>query len=93
MFDDLLQRFRHRGDRLVCRDVVELVTEYLEGAMSDGDRRAFERHLSACADCTAYVEQTRRTIETLGRVQPEPPDAATRDALLEAFRDFHAADG
>lgn len=87
-FDDLLGRFRHRGDTLVCRDVVELVTDYLEGSMSPADRRAFEHHLSLCADCTAYVEQSRRTIDTLGHVQPEPPDEATRNALLDAFRDF-----
>jgi hypothetical protein len=89
MFDDLLQRFRHRRDGMVCRDVVELVTEYLEGAMSADDRRVFEQHLAACEDCTAYVEQARRTIDTLGRVQPEPPDPATRQALMDAFRDFH----
>jgi hypothetical protein len=89
LFDDFRQRFRHRNDRLACRDVVELVTDYLEGAMSDDDRRVFEHHLSRCADCTAYVEQTRRAIETLGRVQPEPPDESTRNALMDAFRDFN----
>lgn len=92
LFDELRQRFRHRNDTLVCRDVVELVTEYLEGAMSADDRRAFEHHLSRCADCTAYVEQCRRTVDVLGRVQPEPPDDATRAALLDAFRDFRASD-
>lgn len=88
LFDDLLGRFRHRKDTLVCRDVVELVTDYLEGSMSDADRRAFEHHLSLCADCTAYVEQSRRAIETLGQLRPDPPDEATRNALLDAFRDF-----
>jgi anti-sigma-K factor RskA len=90
LFDELRQRYRHRNDTLVCRDVVELVTDYLEGAMSADDRRAFEHHLSLCEDCTAYVEQCRRTVDVLGRVQPEPPDDATRTALLDAFRDFHA---
>ena len=88
LFDDLFGRFRHRKDTLVCRDVVELVTDYLEDSMSDADRRAFEYHLSLCADCTAYVEQSRRAIDTLGQLAPEPPDEATRNALLDAFRDF-----
>ncbi len=87
MFDDIVQRFRHRNDTLVCRDVVELVTDYLEGSMPDADRRAFEQHLSLCEDCTAYVEQCRRAVDTLGHVQPEPPDAVTRAALIEAFKD------
>ncbi len=92
LFDELRQRFRHRDDALVCRDVVELVTDYLEGAMSARDRRAFEHHLSLCADCTAYVEQCRRTVDVLGRVQPEPPDETTRSALLDAFREFRPSD-
>lgn len=89
VFAELRDRVRHFRDPLVCSQVVELVTEYLEGAMSAKDRARFERHLAGCPDCTAYVEQTRRAAEVLGRVEPAPPDDATRAALLDAFRDFH----
>lgn len=89
IFESLRDRFAHRGDSLVCRDVVELVTDYLEGAMSADERTRFERHLRACGDCTAYLEQVRRTVDTLGQVHPEEPDPATRQSLMDAFRDFH----
>jgi anti-sigma factor RsiW len=93
LFAELYDRLRHRGDRLTCEATVELVTDYLEGALDTGERARFERHLRTCPDCVAYVEQMRRTAETLGHVQPEAPTGATRAALLEAFRDFHRDDG
>ncbi|MFM2078411.1 MAG: hypothetical protein RJA49_2301 [Actinomycetota bacterium] len=88
VFAELRDRVRHFRDPLVCNQVVELVTEYLEGAMSAKDRARFEQHLARCPHCTAYVEQTRRTVDVLGKVAPAPPDEATREALLDAFRDF-----
>jgi anti-sigma factor RsiW len=76
---------------LVCREVVELVTDYLEGKLPRRDRRRFERHLSACDHCTEYIAQMRTTLSALGTIPEEslPPDA--RDALLHAFRDWRAA--
>jgi hypothetical protein len=89
LLGELRDRFRHRRDPYPCREAVELVTEYLEAAMTPYERERFERHLRACAPCTRYVEQVRLTADTLGRVHPEPPAAATQAALLAAFRDFH----
>jgi anti-sigma factor RsiW len=68
--------------------MVELVTSYLEGALSLEDRMRFENHLSACDGCTMYVAQMRRTIELTGalRVDDVPPEALAR--LREAFRDW-----
>jgi anti-sigma factor (TIGR02949 family) len=76
------------NDELACRDVVEAVTDYLEGAMPAADRERFERHLAGCDDCTAYLEQLRTSIRLSGRVQAEsmPPDL--REGLLRAFRDW-----
>lgn len=71
--------------------IVELVTDYLDGAMDDVARMRFERHLDTCGDCTAYVEQVKATARMLGEVLPVPPDGATRDALIAAFRDFDRA--
>jgi len=85
---DIRDRLRHRGDDLVCRDAVELVTDYLEGSLSPNDRKRFERHLKACPHCTAYVEQTKLAAKVLGEVKPEPPTGDTRAALIDAFRTF-----
>lgn len=79
---------RHRGDYR-CQQVVELVTDYLEHAMSAREQRRFERHLRKCAGCTRYVEQVRLTTDTLGRVHPEPPTDDVRNALVQTFKDFH----
>ena len=72
---------------VTCSEVVELVTEYLEGSLPPGDAALFEQHLNFCDGCDWYVEQIRTTIETVGRIEPEevPPDM--RDRLLTAFRD------
>ncbi len=73
---------------LVCRELVELVTDYLEGRLSRRDRRRFERHIAGCEGCTSYVEQMRTTKELLGHIPEDsiPPEA--RDTLLHAFRDW-----
>ncbi len=79
---------RRRSAELTCRELVELVTDYLEGALVPRDRDRFEAHIAGCADCTAYLAQMRRTLSTLGAI-PEgsvPPHA--RDVLLRTFRDW-----
>ena len=48
---------------LNCRELVELVTAYLDGDLSPGERKRFDAHLASCDGCTTYVEQMRRTIE------------------------------
>jgi len=79
-----------RDEQLVCQQIVELVTDYLDGAMTKRDVRRFEAHLSDCDACTEYVEQFRATVRTLGEM-PEPPvDPHVREALLVAFRELRA---
>lgn len=73
-------------EQLSCRELVELVTEYLEGALAEEDRARFEEHLGICDGCRTYLEQMRMTIERLGHL---PDGALSPDAereLLEAFR-------
>jgi anti-sigma factor RsiW len=83
-----LWRRRHRHDPLVCREFVELVTDYLDGVLPDDERQRFEAHLAECDGCEGYLEDTRRLVATL-RAAPQPPaDPATREALLRAFRDL-----
>ena len=73
---------------LSCREVVELVTEYLEGALPPDVRRRFEEHLAGCDGCTAYLEQMRETIRVVGALSEEHLDPAAREELVRAFRDW-----
>jgi len=83
-----LWRRRHRHDPLVCREFVELVTDYIDGVLPDEERRRFEAHLAECDGCEGYLEDTRRLVATLQATPPPPTDAATHEALLRAFRDL-----
>ena len=71
---------------LTCREMVELVSDYLEGALADHDRARFEQHLVLCDGCTAYLDQIRRTVALVGRLRDRVVDPPGRDRLLEAFR-------
>jgi anti-sigma factor RsiW len=73
---------------VVCRQVVELVTDYLEGALPARLRDAVERHLDLCPPCVVYVEQMRTTAAALRDVPVESIDANTRAELVSAFRDL-----
>jgi anti-sigma factor RsiW len=69
-----------------CRELVEVITDYLEDALSDRDRLRFEAHLAECDDCRDYVAQFEQTIAISGRVEPEQMPPGLRDELLDAFR-------
>jgi anti-sigma factor RsiW len=71
-----------------CRELVELVTNYLEGRLSEHDRARFEAHLADCEECSTYLEQMRQTIRALGRLPEESLSDGAREALLQAFRDW-----
>jgi anti-sigma factor RsiW len=75
-----------RRKDIVCQQAVELVTDYLEGALSRGDRRRFERHLRACPNCTAYLEQIRITIVLTGTVETDELTAEAREDLSALYR-------
>jgi anti-sigma factor RsiW len=79
-------RFLRRRRDLACREVVELVTDYLEGALDERDRERFERHLDGCDGCTAYLDQMRLTLRLAGRLEPAAVDPDFRERLVEAFR-------
>jgi anti-sigma factor RsiW len=71
-----------------CKELVEVVTEYLEGTLPPIDRQRFEDHLKDCPHCATYLDQMRRTIRTLGRLTEESlPEDAKQD-LLRIFRDW-----
>jgi len=75
---------------LVCRDAVELVSDYLDGALSRPDRRRFEKHLAACDACQAYVEQVRATVAASGRVGPEDLPDDVVEGLVNLFRQYRS---
>jgi len=78
--------FRFRPRELPCQEVVELVTDYLEGALSPAEHRRFEAHLAGCPHCTEYLAQMRETIRLAGRVTPEDLTPQMRTDLTDVFR-------
>ena len=83
-------RARSRQPELVCQQVVELVTDYLEGALPGADRQRFERHLAGCPHCTEYLAQMRETIRLAGRVAPEDLTPVMRAELTDLYRRWRA---
>ncbi|MDQ4133170.1 MAG: zf-HC2 domain-containing protein [Actinomycetota bacterium] len=79
-----------RRHAIVCRQAVELVTDYLEGALSAAERKRFEAHLKGCPHCTAYLEQMRQTISAAGRVEPEDLAPQVRTDLIRLYREWQA---
>ena len=75
---------------LACQELVELVTDYFEGALSDRDRARFEAHIAGCDDCTLYVAQMREMLTVLGGLTTESLSAEAETELLVAFRDWKA---
>jgi anti-sigma factor RsiW len=79
------------GDQSItvaCRQVVELVTDYLDGALPTDVRAAVERHLERCAPCVAYIEQMRTTAASLREVPVESIHPEARAELVAAFREL-----
>jgi predicted anti-sigma-YlaC factor YlaD len=74
-----------------CQEVVELVTDYLDGAMSPSDVARSDHHLSLCEGCVFYVDQIRMTIAAVGQIGEEDVPPEVRDDLVTAFRDFKRA--
>lgn len=82
-----------RGEpmEMPCKELVELVSEYIEGRLPPADAERFEAHLEICAGCTNYLEQMRETIDALGHLPEESITPEAREQLLDAFRDWRAA--
>lgn len=74
------------SDDLSCQELIELVTDYIEGALSPEESARFERHVNSCSDCSAYLAQMRRTIEIVGMLEESDIPADARAQLLRIFR-------
>jgi predicted anti-sigma-YlaC factor YlaD len=75
---------------LACKEVVELVSDYLEGVLLPEKHAALEEHLAGCSGCTNYVEQVRLTIGMLRTLAQEPVFPETKEELLQVFRQWKA---
>jgi anti-sigma factor RsiW len=77
-------------EQLSCQELVELVTDYLEGALSASDHDRFDAHIADCDGCREYLRQITLTVSLAGRLTPDQLDPAAETALLDAFRNWHA---
>jgi anti-sigma factor RsiW len=81
--------FWSRGE-LVCQEMVELITDYLEGALTRSQRKRFDAHLAGCEHCTEYLRQMRVTIRLTGRLRAEDLTPAMREEFTELYRSWRA---
>lgn len=75
-------------NELSCKELVELVTAYVEDALPPPERARFEAHLQVCAGCQNYLQQMRQTIALVGRLDEEALQPEARRALLQVFRNW-----
>lgn len=78
-------------EQLSCQELVELVTDYFEGALPADEHARFEEHAERCQGCGVYLEQMRTTIRLLGRLPVDEVSAGAERELLAAFRGWHSS--
>ena len=78
---------------LSCQELVELVTDYLEGALEPADQQRFDAHIAGCNGCTRYLEQLRQTIRLTGTITTDDLTPEAERALLAAFSDWASSEG
>ena len=82
-----------RPRELACQEVVELISDYLEDALSARDRRRIEHHLSGCPHCTAYLAQMRQTLRLTGHLTPQDLTPEMTEEFSEIFRRWSSERG
>ena len=75
-------------DELTCKELVEVVTEYLEGLLPPAERVRFEEHVAFCSWCRTYLDQMRQTVRLTGTLGENDLSPEARDGLLRVFRDW-----
>jgi len=78
---------------LTCREITALVTDYLEGRLTFGQRVRFQLHVGMCRSCRRYLSQMRATVRMLGKVPDEPLPPDVEDAMLKQFRTWKKPPG
>jgi anti-sigma factor RsiW len=82
---------RDTSEEMACNELVQLVTDYVEGRLPPPDVSRFESHLAICEGCRTYFDQMRETIEALGHLPGESISPEARDRMLKAFGDWKSA--
>lgn len=85
----ILQRRRPRV--LACRELVDIVADYLDDTLPPSERANFDAHLEDCEPCSAYLDQLRQTTRLIGRASGEPLPDELEERLLDVFRDWKSA--
>jgi predicted anti-sigma-YlaC factor YlaD len=75
-------------DELTCKELVEVVTDYLEGRLPPAERVRFEEHVAFCSWCRTYLDQMRETVRLTGTLREDDLSPEARDGLLRAFHDW-----
>ena len=75
-------------DELTCKELVEVVTDYLEDRLPPAERVRFEEHVAFCSWCRTYLDQMRETVRLTGTLREDNLSPGARDGLLRAFRDW-----
>lgn len=88
--EDYVWGHRMNADAIICEQFVELVTDYLDGALTPAVTARFDAHLLKCDGCANYLGQFRSTISTLGQLPSDQLDEAFRERLLDTFREWTA---
>lgn len=76
---------------LTCKELTELVTDYLEGRLSLWDRMRFQMHVGMCAHCREYLRQVDLTRQAVGRMPEAPMPSEVEDEMLARFRTWKKA--
>jgi anti-sigma factor RsiW len=79
------------AEHITCKEVVELVTDYLDRALPADEASLFEQHINFCDGCITYVEQMRSTVTAVGRITEEDVPPETKERLMAAFREWKRA--
>jgi len=78
---------------MACKELVGVLTNYLDGSLAPNDRRRLEAHLDECPYCVNYVEQMKETIDAMGGVRLESLAPERQEEVLEAFRGWQDRNG
>jgi predicted anti-sigma-YlaC factor YlaD len=81
----------HTVQEMACQELVEVITEYLEGTLPESDRVRFDAHLTSCASCREYLDQMRALVRLTGKLTVKSIEPSTRDTLLRSFRRWRDA--
>jgi anti-sigma factor RsiW len=79
-----------RPEEIPCQQVVELISDYLEAALTGRERRRLEYHLAGCPHCSAYLAQMRETLRLTGRLVPEDLSPEMQREFSEVYRKWRA---